>query len=104
MSDNDDDFEENYFSFKIKKIKSFFSGKPEENLIRCEFCSLLSYIKSIKFENTMILIYASCRNNHEKKYDLIEYLNKFKENKLENFLCCFDKSFNKCKIYGFLLF
>ena len=101
MSDNDDDFEENYFSFKIKKIKSFFSDKPEENLIRCEFCSLLSYIKSIKFENTMILIYASCRNNHEKKYDLIEYLNKFKENKIENFLCCYDKK-NKFDIETFI--
>ena len=89
-SDDDDKFEEEYFSYKIKKYKSFFTRNSQDNLIRCEDCFLLSYIRSIKYKNNSILIYSSCRNNHEKKYDLIEYLNKFKENKMENVLCKYD--------------
>ena len=96
-SDSDDDLEK---PITTQKLKSYFSKQSEENLIRCENCFLLSYIKSIKLKNNEIFIYASCRNNHEKKYELIEYLNKFKENKIENFLCCYDN--NKFDIETFI--
>ena len=95
--DSFDDDEYFHYSFIISK---YFTKNSQENLIRCEDCFLLSYIKNIKFDNNLILIYSSCRNNHEKKYDLIEYLNKFKENKMENVLCKYDE--NKFNIDNFI--
>ena len=95
--DSFDDDEYFHYSFIISK---YFTKNSQENLIRCEDCFLLSYIKNIKFDNNLILIYSSCRNNHEKKYDLIEYLNKFKENKMENVLCKYDE--NKFNIDTFI--
>ena len=100
MSDSELDDLEKFMSYKIKSIKTYFSNNPETNLIRCEQCFLLSYIKSIKFDNNVILIYTSCRNNHEKKYELIDYLNTFKENKIENILCYYDN--NKFNIDTFI--
>ena len=101
MSDSDSDDIEKFMSFKIKRIKTYFSKDPKENLIRCETCFLLSYIKSIKFDNNVILIYTSCRNNHEKKYELINYLNAFKEKNIENILCYY-KDNNKFNIETFI--
>ena len=95
--DSFDDDEYFHYSFIISK---YFTKNSQENLIRCEHCFLFSYIKNIKFDNNLILIYSSCRNNHEKKYDLIEYLNKFKENKMENVLCKYDE--NKFNIDNFI--
>jgi len=95
--DSFDDDEYFHYSFIISK---YFTKNSQENLIRCEHCFLFSYIKNIKFDNNLILIYSSCRNNHEKKYDLIEYLNKFKVYKMENVLCKYDE--NKFNIDTFI--
>ena len=99
-SDSDDDLKIIYNLIKINTLKSYFSKQSEANLIRCEKCFLLSYIKSIKIKNNEIFIYASCRNDHEKKYELIDYLNAFKENKIENILCYYDN--NKFNIETFI--
>ena len=102
MSDSEnDDLKIIYNLIKIDRLKSYFSKQSEVNLIRCEKCLLLSYIKSIKFDNNVILIYTSCRNNHEKKYELINYLNAFKEKNIENFLCYY-KDNNKFNIETFI--
>ena len=101
-SDEESDFEEYYISFKIKRCNTFFSNNIQENLIRCEECFLISYLKKIKLENNLIIIYSNCRNNHQKKYLLNDYLNKFKENRIENFLCKYDNNkFNEDFIYCF---
>ena len=93
MNDDDDTFDEDYFkSIRIKKLESFFlNNNSYENLIRCEECLFLSFIQEIKIDNEMIIIYSNCRNNHNKKFDLFNYLYYYRENKITNSFCYYDK-------------
>jgi hypothetical protein len=50
----------------------------------------MAYIEEIKIENESIIIHLNCRNNDKKKIDLLNYLNEFKENLINNVLCHYD--------------